>query len=74
VLAVTRTLGDDDSKDLRYVLEEQTVTAGGEMDDNTRGFPLAREGLGGGWAVDARRWSCGCHPGCVAHGARGTSP
>jgi len=50
VLAVTRTLGDDDMvgtflcKDLRCVLEEQTVTARGETDDDTRGFPLAREG------------------------------
>ena len=50
MLAVTRILEDDDMagtfirKDLQCVLEEQTVTAGGEMDDDTRGFPLAREG------------------------------
>jgi len=50
VLAVIRVLGDDDvagtflRKDLRRSLEEQTVTAGVEMDDDTHGFPLAREG------------------------------
>ena len=45
-----RVLGDDDvastflRKDLRRALEEQAVTVGGEMDDDTHGFPLAREG------------------------------
>ena len=50
MLAVIRVLGDDDvagtflRKDFRCALEEQTVTAGGETDDDTHGFPLAREG------------------------------
>jgi len=50
VLAVIRVPGDDDvagtflRKDLRCALEEQTVTAGRETNDDTHGFPVAREG------------------------------
>ena len=50
MLAVIRVLGDDDvvgafiCKDLRCSLEEQTVTAGMETDDDTHDFPVAREG------------------------------
>ena len=43
-------LGDDDvagtflRKGLQCALEEQTVTAGVETDDDTHGFPFTREG------------------------------